>query len=87
MFRPRPARQSPPPPGVRRELARVNRLMDGGQFAEAASVFEQLFDMARRRGMLVRAGDLALQAARALVSLLAPSFFFLLPVKLPLTLA
>ena len=64
-LRSRPLRRPPLPPGVRRELARVNRLIDDGQFAEAAIVFEQLSERARRRGMLVRAGDLALQAARA----------------------
>ena len=45
MFRPRPLRPLPPPPGVRRELALANRLMDDGQFAEAAGVFAQLSDL------------------------------------------
>lgn len=74
LFRRRPA-PSPPeapppprfplPPQVRRALVRANRLMEDGQFAEAADIFEQLSEKAQRRGMLVRAGDLTLQASRA----------------------
>ncbi len=44
---------------------RANRLFDDGQFAEAAGIFEQLADGAEQGGMLVRAAQLSLQAARA----------------------
>ena len=39
--------------------------MSEGQFVEAAIIFERLSGQAERRGMLVRAGDLILQASRA----------------------
>lgn len=69
MFRRRPRRRPPLrrplPPRVRRALARANDMMAGGQFAEAAAIFERLSEKAQRRGMIVRAADLALQASRA----------------------
>jgi hypothetical protein len=40
-------------------------LLAEGRFAEAADIFAELSDEAKRRGMLVRAADLALQASRA----------------------
>ena len=60
-----PLRRNPLPPRVRQALARANRLMGEGQFAEAGRIFGRLSDEAAQRGMLVRAGDLALQASRA----------------------
>ena len=74
MFRRRPFRRPrrpplrgrrPLPPRVRQELISANSLMTNGQFAEAADVFGHLSEKARQHGMLVRAADLALQAARA----------------------
>jgi hypothetical protein len=80
MFRRRPGRRPPLgrrrvplpgrgrfplPPKVRRALIRANRLMADGQFAEAAATFDQLSEEAKRRDMLVRGADLALQASRA----------------------
>jgi len=61
----RPLRRPPLPPRVRRELVRANHLMADGQFADAAEIFGRLSEKARQRGLLVRAGDLALQASRA----------------------
>jgi hypothetical protein len=40
-------------------------LLAEGRFAEAAAIFAELSEEAKRRGMLVRAADLALQASRA----------------------
>jgi hypothetical protein len=65
LFRRRPPGRPPLPPGVRRALAKANHLMAVGQFAEAADIFGQLSEQAEQRGMLVRAGDLALLASRA----------------------
>jgi len=45
-------------------LVRANQLFAQGKFAEAAPIFEQLADGAAELGMLNRAGDLYLQAAR-----------------------
>jgi len=59
--RPRP----PLPPKVRRALARANRLMAEGQFAEAANIFGQLADKAEELERPIRAADLMIQAARA----------------------
>jgi hypothetical protein len=39
--------------------------MAGGQFAEAAGIFDRLSDEVQQRGMSIRAADLALQASRA----------------------
>lgn len=64
LFRRRPPRPSVPP-RARQALAHANRLMANEQFAEAAVIFERLSEEARRRGMLVRAANLALQASRA----------------------
>jgi hypothetical protein len=69
-------RPVPPPPGgppprrplaarALKALARANRLMADGQFAEAAEIFGRLSEEAERRDMTVRAADLALQASRA----------------------
>ena len=51
-------------PRPRQVLARANRLFDQGEFAEAAPIFDRLARGADERGMLNRAGDLYLQAAR-----------------------
>jgi hypothetical protein len=59
------SRRPPLPPQVRQALSRANQLMTEGQFVEAAIIFERLSGQAERRGMLVRAGDLILQASRA----------------------
>jgi hypothetical protein len=53
------------PPQVRQALSQANQLMAEGQFVEAAVIFERLSGQVERRGMLVRAGDLILQASRA----------------------
>ena len=58
---PFPPRRRPRP---RQVLARANRLFDQGEFAEAAPIFDRLARGADERGMLNRAGDLYLQAAR-----------------------
>ncbi len=55
-----PRRRSRP----RQMLARAHRLLDQGKFAEAAPIFERLAVGAAERGMLNRAGDLYMQAAR-----------------------
>jgi hypothetical protein len=83
MFRRRPFRRPPlrtrPPrralrparplaDKARRALARANRLFSQGQFAEAAAIFQRLADGAERRGILVRAAELYLQASRAHLS-------------------
>lgn len=60
-----PFRRLPLTDQVRRALVRANQLMADGQFVEAAIIFEWLSEQAERRGMLVRAGDLILQASRA----------------------
>jgi tetratricopeptide (TPR) repeat protein len=60
-LRPRPAL----PPLVREALARANRLMADGQFAEAAAAFESLAAKAKEHNLPGRAADLTLQAARA----------------------
>jgi hypothetical protein len=51
-------------PRPRQMLARANRLLDQGEFAEAAPIFDRLAKGAAERGMLNRAGDLYLQSAR-----------------------
>jgi hypothetical protein len=58
-------RRLPPIPALRDALARANRLMADGRYAEAAAVFQRFSREAQRRGLIVRSGDLALQAARA----------------------
>lgn len=63
-FRRRPPRTAVPP-RLRRALVRANRLMADGRFDEAAGIFGRLSEEAKRRGMLGRAADLALQASRA----------------------
>jgi hypothetical protein len=55
----------PLPPRAREALARANRLMDRGQFLEAAGIFGRLSEEAEQRGMPVRAADLILLASRA----------------------
>jgi hypothetical protein len=55
----------PPVSAIRDALARANRLMAGGRYAEAAAIFQRLSREARQRGLIARAGDLALQAAGA----------------------
>ncbi len=68
--RPRPLPGAPSPrrpltPRARRALIRANRLMDSGRFAQAATLFGRLAKEATRRGLLVRAANLSLQASRA----------------------
>lgn len=65
---PPPGARPPLPPRQRRALARANGLLAHGQFVQAADIFEKLSQEAKRRGMLVRAADLALQASRAYFS-------------------
>ena len=60
-----PLPHRPLPSRARRALTRANRLMAGGQWAEAANIFERLAEAARNRGMFVRAAHLILQASRA----------------------
>ena len=64
---PRPGRRPRPalPRRVREALARANRLMADGQFAEAAAAFEGLAARAKEHNLPARAADLTLQAARA----------------------
>lgn len=50
---------------LREILTRANRLMAEGQFAEAAAIYERLYQEGAQRGFVGRAADLALQAARA----------------------
>lgn len=50
---------------LREILMRANRLMAEGQFAEAAAIYERLYQEGMERGFVGRAADLALQAARA----------------------
>jgi len=61
----RPQPRPPLPRRAHRALTRANRLMESGQHAEAADIFERLSQGTERRGALVRAADLALQASRA----------------------
>ena len=68
--RPPPHPAVPPPrrplaPRARRALTRANNLMEGGQFTQAATIFGRLSEGAKRRGLLVRAANLSLQASRA----------------------
>jgi len=53
------------PPRVRRALARANRLIADGQFAEAADIFGHLADKAKELGRPIHAAGLMIQAARA----------------------
>ncbi len=55
--------------GPRRKLGRAKELLNGGKFDEAARIFENLAQEAQGRGMLDRAGDLRLQAARCYIQL------------------
>jgi len=55
--------------GPRRKLGRAKELLNGGKFDEAARIFENLAQEAEGRGMLDRAGDLRLQAARCYIQL------------------
>lgn len=75
-FRRRPFRRPAAPPGpgaplpqvppqVREALARAHSLVEDEKFAEAAGIFERLAQAAKRRGLLVSAGELTLQAAWA----------------------
>lgn len=75
MFRRRPLRRrilrrplppvGPPAAGPQQALAHANRLMENGDYKEAAEIFERLAQGAEQRGMLRRAPHLFLQAARA----------------------
>jgi tetratricopeptide (TPR) repeat protein len=47
---------------------RANAMMDRGEFAEAARLFDRLAIEARRRSMPVRAANLALRAAQAFLA-------------------
>ncbi|MFQ5616951.1 MAG: hypothetical protein ACE5GO_10910 [Anaerolineales bacterium] len=67
-FGPRPGAAPRPRqvgPRARKQLQQAHHLMETGRYPEAAAAFWRLAEAARDRGMLVRAGDLALQAARA----------------------
>ena len=63
-MRRRPFRR-PPVPRRPRPLLRANAMMDHGEFAEAARLFDRLAIEARRRNMPIRAANLALRAAQA----------------------
>lgn len=54
---------------ARQKLVRARELFQRGEFAEAARVFEELAQEAEGLGMLDRAGDLHLQAARCYLQL------------------
>lgn len=75
MFQRRPRRPfgpfRPGPRGAMRHprLARAERLLAAGNFAEAAEIFDKLSDEAEERGMLDPAGDLAMRAARCYLHL------------------
>jgi thioredoxin-like negative regulator of GroEL/DNA-directed RNA polymerase subunit RPC12/RpoP len=56
-------------PAPRRRLGRAQELLRRGNFVEAAQVFEKLAQEAEDRGMLDRAGDSRLQAARCYLEL------------------
>ena len=56
-------------PVLRRRLGRGQELFRRGKFAEATRIFEWLAQEAEDRGMLDRAGDLRLQAARCYLEL------------------
>lgn len=56
-------------PVLRRRLGRGQELFRRGKFAEATRIFERLAQEAEDRGMLDRAGDLRLQAARCYLEL------------------
>jgi hypothetical protein len=60
-----PFRRLPSQTRVRQALVRANQLMADSQFIEAAIIFERLSGQVESQGMLVRAGDLILQASRA----------------------
>lgn len=72
----RPLRRRSMPPGfgplgrplatkLRKILARANRLMAEERLAEAAAIYERLYQEGVERGFVGRAAGLALQAARA----------------------
>jgi hypothetical protein len=75
LLRRRPFRRLPSRPGVplgkplaprlRTILTRANQLMAEGQFTEAAAIYERLCVEGKERGLVARAADFALQAARA----------------------
>jgi hypothetical protein len=67
MVRRRPF-QRPPRARRPRPLLRANALMDNGEFARAARLFDQLAVEARRRGMSIRVANLSLRAAEAYLS-------------------
>jgi thioredoxin-like negative regulator of GroEL len=54
---------------ARQRLVRARALFDGGEFAAAAPIFEELAQAAESHGMLDRAGDLRLQLARCHIQL------------------
>lgn len=63
----RPRRRRPPQrlPLAAHRLVRANALMADGEFAEAAQHFVRLSSGARRRGMPIRAANLAVRASQA----------------------
>jgi len=73
MFRRRPRRRPlrpvGPPGPARRRLNRARELFDGGDYAAAATIFEELARGAERRGMLDRAGDLLMRVAQCYLKL------------------
>jgi tetratricopeptide (TPR) repeat protein len=54
---------------ARRKLMEARELLERGEFAAAAAMFEELAHAAEQRGMLDRAGDLRLQGARCFIRL------------------
>lgn len=60
-----PGRPGRPAPRVPRRLILANKLMADGRFAEAADSFARLSRGARRRGLPVRAANLAARASQA----------------------
>ena len=72
LFRPRPLRRLMRAGGLlaprpRQLLNQAHGLMAAGNYTEAAQLFAQLSDGAAERGIMDRAGNLSLQAARAFI--------------------
>lgn len=61
------AHRPPLPPRIRRQLNRAHRSLAEDRFEEAARLFDDLAQRAQNNGMPIRAADLTLQAARALL--------------------
>ncbi len=65
LMRPRPLRPPLARPGPLQALAQANDLLEAGEPAAAAPIFERLSEGARAHGFPARSANLALQAARA----------------------